>query len=141
MSQILAFTFPHVGNVGVNMEDVEQIGGAPERATRRRHLPRRADRTRQLARDRQPGCLDEGARRGRTGRRGHPRPDQDYPRQGRPHAVIAHNPEGQFDLDALVAQAKAWTGLVGLDLAKEARRPRPLNGPRASGLADRLRQA
>ena len=26
MSQILAFTFPHVGNVGVNVEDVEQIG-------------------------------------------------------------------------------------------------------------------
>src|SRR6218665_3453760 len=27
MSQILAFTFPHVGNVGVNVEDIEQIGG------------------------------------------------------------------------------------------------------------------
>ena len=39
---------------------------------------------------------------------------------GAPHAVIAHDPEGNFDLDALVAQAKAWTGLVGLDLAKPA---------------------
>jgi carbamoyl-phosphate synthase small subunit len=34
--------------------------------------------------------------------------------------VIAHNPEGKFDLDALVAKAKAWSGLEGLDLAKDA---------------------
>ena len=40
--------------------------------------------------------------------------------KGAPHAVIAHHPDGQFDLEALVAQAKAWTGLVGLDLAKDA---------------------
>jgi carbamoyl-phosphate synthase small subunit len=40
--------------------------------------------------------------------------------KGAPHAVIAHNPEGRFDLDALVAEARAWTGLVGLDLAKPA---------------------
>jgi carbamoyl-phosphate synthase small subunit len=39
---------------------------------------------------------------------------------GAPHAVIAHDPNGAFDLDALVAQARAWTGLVGLDLAKDA---------------------
>jgi carbamoyl-phosphate synthase small subunit len=37
-----------------------------------------------------------------------------------PHGVIAHNANGEFDLEALVAQAKAWTGLVGLDLAKDA---------------------
>ena len=30
MSQILAFTFPHVGNVGVNVEDIEQIGGGSD---------------------------------------------------------------------------------------------------------------
>jgi Carbamoylphosphate synthase small subunit len=30
MSQILAFTFPHVGNVGVNVEDVEQMGGGSD---------------------------------------------------------------------------------------------------------------
>jgi carbamoyl-phosphate synthase small subunit len=39
---------------------------------------------------------------------------------GMPHAVIAHSPDGKFDLDALVAQAKAWSGLEGLDLAKDA---------------------
>jgi carbamoyl-phosphate synthase small subunit len=37
-----------------------------------------------------------------------------------PHGVIAHDPEGAFDLEALVAKARAWSGLVGLDLAKEA---------------------
>jgi carbamoyl-phosphate synthase small subunit len=37
-----------------------------------------------------------------------------------PHGVIAHSPEGKFDLDALVARAKAWSGLEGLDLAKDA---------------------
>jgi carbamoyl-phosphate synthase small subunit len=32
--------------------------------------------------------------------------------------VIAHDPEGNFDLQALIAQAQAWSGLEGLDLAK-----------------------
>jgi carbamoyl-phosphate synthase small subunit len=36
-----------------------------------------------------------------------------------PNAVLAHEPSGQFDIDALKARAKAWGGLVGLDLAKE----------------------
>ena len=40
--------------------------------------------------------------------------------RGMPHGVIAHAPDGQFDLDALVAHARAWSGLVGLDLAKDA---------------------
>ncbi|MDB5425902.1 MAG: carbamoyl-phosphate synthase, small subunit, partial [Phenylobacterium sp.] len=39
---------------------------------------------------------------------------------GMPHGVIAHSPDGTFDLDALVARAKAWSGLEGLDLAKDA---------------------
>ena len=40
--------------------------------------------------------------------------------------MIAHDPDGKFDLDALVAKAKAWTGLVGLDLAKDASCPAAL---------------
>jgi carbamoyl-phosphate synthase small subunit len=39
---------------------------------------------------------------------------------GMPHAVIAHDPAAGFDLDALVARARAWPGIVGLDLAKDA---------------------
>ena len=34
MSQIVAFTFPHVGNVGVNVEDVEQFGAGAQTAAR-----------------------------------------------------------------------------------------------------------
>ena len=34
MSQIVAFTFPHIGNVGINMEDVEQFGAGAETAAR-----------------------------------------------------------------------------------------------------------
>ena len=43
---------------------------------------------------------------------------------GMPHGVIAHAADGRFDLDALVARARGWTGLVGADLADEASRPR-----------------
>src|SRR5665647_3151957 len=35
--------------------------------------------------------------------------------KGMPHAVIAHSPDGVFDLNALIAEARSWTGLVGLD--------------------------
>ncbi|MFK0298268.1 glutamine-hydrolyzing carbamoyl-phosphate synthase small subunit [Brevundimonas sp. NPDC090276] len=120
MSQILAFTFPHVGNVGVNLEDVEQIGGAPERAARGaifRDVPT------EPANWRANGSLDAWMKtRGVVGLAGiDTRALTKIIRdKGAPHAVIAHNPEGQFDLDALVAQARDWKGLVGLDLAKDA---------------------
>ena len=120
MSQILAFTFPHVGNVGVNLEDVEQIGGAPERAARGaifRDVPT------EPANWRATGSLDAWMKtRGVVGLAGvDTRALTKIIRdRGAPHAVIAHNPEGQFDLDALVAQARDWKGLVGLDLAREA---------------------
>jgi carbamoyl-phosphate synthase small subunit len=39
--------------------------------------------------------------------------------QGAPHATLAHDPEGNFDLEDLVAQSRAFPGLEGMDLAKE----------------------
>ena len=39
-----------------------------------------------------------------------------------PNAVIAHDPTARFDLDALKAEASAWPGLDGMDLAKGRRR-------------------
>jgi carbamoyl-phosphate synthase small subunit len=39
--------------------------------------------------------------------------------QGAPHVALAHDPEGQFDVAALVGKARDWSGIVGLDLAKE----------------------
>lgn len=120
MSQILAFTFPHIGNVGVNLEDVEQIGEAPERAARGvifRDVPT------DPANWRATGGLDAWMKsRGVIGLAGVDTRalTQLIREKGAPHAVIAHAPDGKFDLEALTAQARDWKGLVGLDLAKDA---------------------
>ena len=120
MSQILAFTFPHVGNVGVNVEDIEQMGdgsGTSARGAIFRDAPT------DPANWRSGGDLDSWMkRRGVVGLAGVDTRalTQRIRDAGAPHAVIAHDPNGAFDLDALVAQARAWTGLVGLDLAKDA---------------------
>lgn len=120
MSQILAFTFPHIGNVGVNLEDVEQIGESPERAARGVIL---RDVPTEPANWRATGGLDGWMKsRGVIGLAGVDTRalTQLIREKGAPHAVIAHDPEGQFDLAALTAQAREWKGLVGLDLAKDA---------------------
>src|SRR3546814_17030277 len=41
---------------------------------------------------------------------------------GAPNGVIAHSPDGKFDLDELLAMARGWAGLEGMDLAKAVRR-------------------
>jgi carbamoyl-phosphate synthase small subunit len=120
MSQILAFTFPHVGNTGVNVEDVEQIGGGSDTSARGaifRDLP--TDPANWRSESDFDGWMK---RRGVVGLAGvDTRSLTARIRDaGAPHAVIAHDPEGRFDLEALVAEAKAWSGLVGLDLAKDA---------------------
>jgi carbamoyl-phosphate synthase small subunit len=120
MAQIVAFTFPHIGNVGTNLEDLEQVSGSAATSARGaifRDLPTdpanyRAD-------------IDLAtwmARRGVIGLSGVDTRalTRRIREQGMPHAVIAHAPDGKFDLDALVAKAKAWSGLEGLDLAKDA---------------------
>nr|WP_313427886.1 glutamine-hydrolyzing carbamoyl-phosphate synthase small subunit [Brevundimonas diminuta] len=120
MSQILAFTFPHIGNVGVNLEDVEQIGEAPERAARGVIL---RDVPTEPANWRATGGLDGWmTSRGVIGLAGVDTRalTQLIREKGAPHAVIAHDPDGKFDLEALTAQARDWKGLVGLDLAKDA---------------------
>ena len=120
MSQILAFTFPHVGNTGVNVEDVEQIGGGADTSARGaifRDMP--TDPANWRSESDFDGWMK---RRGVVGLAGvDTRALTARIRDaGAPHAVIAHDPEGRFDLEALVAQARAWSGLVGLDLAKDA---------------------
>lgn len=120
MAQIVAFTFPHVGNVGTNVEDIEQMSGSAETAARGaifRDTPTRP------ANWRADADLETWmTRRGVIGLAGVDTRalTRRIREQGMPHAVIAHNPEGRFDLDALHAKARAWNGLVGLDLAKDA---------------------
>jgi len=120
MSQILAFTFPHIGNTGVNVEDVEQIGGGSDTSARGaifRDLP--TDPANWRATADLDGWMKRRGVVGLSGvdTRALTRVIRD---KGAPHAVIAHDPDGKFDLEALVAQARAWTGLVGLDLARPA---------------------
>ncbi|MFA4892125.1 glutamine-hydrolyzing carbamoyl-phosphate synthase small subunit [Brevundimonas sp.] len=120
MSQILVFTFPHIGNAGTNVEDLEQIGGGSDTSARGavfRDVPT------DPANWRADSSFDDWMkRRGVVGLAGvDTRALTARIRDGgAPHAVIAHDPDGNFDLDALVAQARAWTGLVGLDLARPA---------------------
>ncbi len=120
MAQIVAFTFPHIGNVGVNGEDLEEFGQGAVTAARGaifRDVPTPP------ANWRSEGDLAGWmAKRGVVGlagvdSRALTRVIRD---KGMPHGVIAHSPDGQFDLEALVAKAKAWSGIVGLDLAKDA---------------------
>ena len=120
MAQIIAFTFPHVGNVGTNLEDLEQMSGAALTAARGaifRDAPT-APANWRAASDLQ-GWM---ARRGVVGLAGvDTRALTRVIREsGMPHAVIAHAPDGAFDLAALTKQAAEWSGLEGLDLAKEA---------------------
>jgi len=120
MAQIVAFTFPHIGNVGVTVEDIEQFGQGASTSARGaifRDLPTPP------ANWRSDDTLDAWLkRRGVVALSGVDTRALTLAirEKGMPHAVIAHDPEGKFDLDALVAQARAWPGLVGLDLAKDA---------------------
>ncbi|HEY2710545.1 MAG TPA: glutamine-hydrolyzing carbamoyl-phosphate synthase small subunit [Caulobacteraceae bacterium] len=120
MAQIVAFTFPHVGNVGTNAEDLEQITGASDTAARGaifRDVP--TEEANWRANSDLGGWL---TRRGVIGLAGIDTRwlTKAIRERGMPHAVIAHNPKGAFDLDALIAKAREWKGLEGLDLAKDA---------------------
>ena len=120
MAQIIAFTFPHIGNVGTNVEDLEQMSGAAETAARGaifRDVPTAPANWRSDV-----DLATWMTRRGVVGLAGVDTRalTRTIREHGMPHAVISHHPEGRFDLDALVAEAAAWTGLVGLDLAKDA---------------------
>ena len=121
MSQILAFTFPHVGNVGVNVEDVEQATGGDSKTAAVGAVFR--DLPTDEANWRAESSLDQWMKlRGVVGLSGvDTRALTARIREsGSPHGVIAHDPDGRFELEALVARAREWKGLVGLDLARPA---------------------
>jgi len=114
--QIITFTFPHIGNVGTNEEDIETVSLAA--ASGVRGVVLRTDIT-APSNYRATRGLDTWLKaRGIPGICGlDTRALTALIREGgMPNAVIAHNPDGRFDLEALKAQAKAWPGLVGMDL-------------------------
>ncbi|MBL8551040.1 MAG: glutamine-hydrolyzing carbamoyl-phosphate synthase small subunit [Hyphomonadaceae bacterium] len=118
-AQIVAFTFPHVGNVGANVEDVEASSPAAASAARgavfrtRPTLPsnwRSQDAFESWLAKRGLVALCGIDTRALTKR---------IRERGLANAVIAHDPGGKLDIAALHKEAAAWSGLEGLDLAKD----------------------
>jgi carbamoyl-phosphate synthase small subunit len=117
--QIITFTFPHIGNVGTNNEDTETSNLAMRSGVRGCVLRARIT---EPSNYRAGGDLDQWLKtrgiiaiagidtRALTAR---------IRESGMPNGVIAHEPSGRFDLDRLLAEAKAWPGLLGLDLVPE----------------------
>jgi carbamoyl-phosphate synthase small subunit len=112
--QIVTFTFPHIGNVGINDEDLEsKVDGAVGCVVR--------EDVTSPSNFRAQGSLGEWLEhKGKIGLAGvDTRALTRRIRQGgAPNAVIAHHPDGQFDVPALIQRARDWPGLVGMDLAK-----------------------
>jgi carbamoyl-phosphate synthase small subunit len=114
--QIVTFTFPHIGNVGTNEEDIETVSMAATPGARGVIL--RAAIT-EPSNFRATRHLDQWLRaRGIIGLSGlDTRALTALIRvKGMPNAVIAHEPSGAFDLGALKKEAREWPGLVGMDL-------------------------
>ncbi|MGI9388110.1 MAG: glutamine-hydrolyzing carbamoyl-phosphate synthase small subunit [Methyloligellaceae bacterium] len=114
--QIITFTFPHIGNVGVNSEDIETSNLASDSGVR--------------------GCLLRASVTGPSNYRATQRLDNwleargiiglhgidtraltaRIREHGMPNAAIAHDPSGTFDLGRLKTEAAGWPGLEGMDL-------------------------
>jgi carbamoyl-phosphate synthase small subunit len=117
--QIITFTFPHIGNVGVNEEDIETVNLAAASGVRGCVL--KTDIT-APSNYRATRGLDAWLRaRGIIGLAGaDTRALTALVRtKGSSNAIIAHRKDGAFDRAALLAAARSWPGLVGMDLAKE----------------------
>ena len=120
-AQIVTFTFPHIGNVGANDEDIESlVEGAVGCIVREEVTPPSSFRAERTFDD----WMTDNGKIGLSGvdtraltRR--------IRLSGAPNAVIAHEREGRFDIPALLQQAQEWPGLVGLDLAKVVSRTEP----------------
>ena len=111
--QIIVFTFPHIGIVGTNVEDIETTTPAVRGVVVRADAEHPSNYRAMAALDRWlkthniPGLagIDTRALTSRIRK------------QGMPHGVLAH--DEKLDVDSLARQARAFPGLVGLDLAKE----------------------
>ena len=113
--QIITFTFPHIGNVGTNAEDIESLTPAARGVILRADItePSNWRATRPL-----DAWLKSMNVPGMAGvdTRALTRRIRDI---GAPNGVIAHAPDGKFDLANLHQMAAAWPGLEGMDLAKD----------------------
>ncbi|MFN3423233.1 MAG: glutamine-hydrolyzing carbamoyl-phosphate synthase small subunit [Novosphingobium meiothermophilum] len=114
-AQIVTFTFPHIGNVGTNPEDMESHGvpgavGCVVREDVTAPANFRAAGTFQQWMEKQGKIGISGLDTRALTRR--------IRLSGAPNAVIAHDPKGNFDIPALIERARTWPGLEGMDLAR-----------------------
>lgn len=118
-AQIVTFTFPHIGNTGTTEEDEEATTEAARTAARGAIFRAAVTPASNWRSESELG--DWLTKRGIVGLSGvDTRALTAHIRDhGMPNGVIAHDPQGQFDLDALAEQARGWNGLVGADLAKD----------------------
>ncbi|MBA3676253.1 MAG: glutamine-hydrolyzing carbamoyl-phosphate synthase small subunit [Sphingosinicella sp.] len=114
-AQIINFTFPHIGNVGANHDDVEADNPHALGCIVREEVT--APSNFRSAQDFRLWLRNNG-RIGLSGvdTRALTRMIRE---KGAPNGVIAHNAAGEFDVDALLQKAREWPGLEGMDLAKE----------------------
>ncbi|SDG40663.1 glutamine-hydrolyzing carbamoyl-phosphate synthase small subunit [Roseospirillum parvum] len=111
-AQIITFTFPHIGNVGANPEDIEATTPAARGCILRADITAPSNfRARQGL---EAWLISRGlvAMVG-VDTRALTRRIRDL---GAPNAVLCHDPDGNFDLPALMEKARAFPGLEGLDL-------------------------
>jgi carbamoyl-phosphate synthase small subunit len=113
-AQIVTFTFPHIGNVGANYEDLEADNPFALGCVVRQDVT--APSSFRAA----SGFADWMRVNGRIGLAGVDTRalTRKIRLEGAPNGVIAYREDGRFDVDALLAKARAWPGLEGMDLAK-----------------------
>ncbi len=117
--QIVTFTFPHIGNVGANDDDMETTNLAASAAVRGCIVkaPVTAPANYRSARPLEKWLKSRGI----IGLSGiDTRELTNLIREsGMPNGVIAHSAKGKFDLKKLKSMAQGWSGLLGADLAKD----------------------
>jgi carbamoyl-phosphate synthase small subunit len=113
--QVVTFTFPHIGNVGVNPDD-DETGDPVAAGMVVKWQPTVPSSWRAVQ-----GLSDWLTPRGRIAIGGVDtrRLTRAIRQQGAPHVALSHNPDGVFDIEALVKAARSFAGLEGMDLAKD----------------------
>ena len=113
--QIVAFTFPHIGIVGTNDEDIETVTPVVRGLVVRADAAHPSNYRSLLALD---GWLKKHNIPAIAGI--DTRALTSLIREkGMPHGVVVNLGDGELDREALIAQAKSFAGLEGLDLAKD----------------------
>ncbi|MFM6855003.1 MAG: glutamine-hydrolyzing carbamoyl-phosphate synthase small subunit [Sphingopyxis sp.] len=116
--QIITFTFPHIGNVGSNGEDVEADRPAAIGCIVREDVTAPSN-FRSIGRFDAWMAANNLVGISGVDTRALTRRIRE---SGAPNAIIAHAPDGRFDVDDLLAKARGWPGLEGMDLARDVTR-------------------